>query len=184
MIADIFDLTNSLVKLFSETSTKAATEKEGYVEKLEQASGDDVFKYILLINISALEGYVAQTRIQAAQSFRLSQIVAIIGFLILAVGIGIGIYLSLNEKPSLDIAYLASSAGVLTEFIASIFFYLYNKSLQQINRFHDRLVAMQQTSMSFLASSLVVDDNKRDDAKIELSKSVMMQAGENQTNDS
>jgi predicted HTH transcriptional regulator len=65
-----------------------------------------------------------------------------------------------------------------------VFFYLYNKSLQQINRFHDRLVAMQQTSMSFLASSLVVDENKRDDAKIELSKSVMTQAGANQTNDS
>ena len=44
MIAGIFDISSSLLKLLSETSTKAATEKEGYVEKLEQASGDDVFK--------------------------------------------------------------------------------------------------------------------------------------------
>ena len=173
MLIDIIDITSALVKVLSKTSEKASEDKKGYAEKLEQASGDDVFKYVLLINISALEGYVAQTRIQAAQSFRLSQIVAIIGFILIAVGVGMGIYLSINGKETLDIAYLASAAGILTEFISGVFFYLYNKTLQQINRFHDKLVAMQQTSMSFLASSLVTDEGKRDDAKVELSKTVM-----------
>lgn len=184
MFLDIFDLTNVLVKLLSETSNQSAEDKKDYSEKLEAATGDDVFKYLLLINIAALEGYVAQTRIQAPQSFRFSQNGAIIGFLLLSGGIGLGIYLSVIGKSSLDMAYLASGAGILTEFIVGVFFYLYNKSLQQINRFHDRLVAMQQTSMSFLASSLVVDEAKRDDAMIGLSKNVIAQAENNQSNDS
>ena len=180
-LPDIFDITTSVVKLLTEVSNKASEEKENYIKKLESSTGDDVFKYVLLINIAALEGYIAQTRIQASQSFRLSQIVAIIGFLLLSTGIIIGAYLSINEKTNLDIAYLSTASGILTEFISGIFFYLYNKSLSQINRFHDRLVAMQQTSISFLATSLVTDEEKRNNTKIELAKEIMKQAEKNQT---
>ena len=178
-LPDIFDITTSVVKLLTEVSNKASEEKENYIKKLESSTGDDVFKYVLLINIAALEGYMAQTRIQASQSFRLSQIVAIIGFLLLSTGIIIGAYLSI--KTNLDIAYLSTASGILTEFISGIFFYLYNKSLSQINRFHDRLVAMQQTSISFLATSLVTDEEKRNNTKIELAKEIMKQAEKNQT---
>jgi|SRR5882762_4594427 len=161
------------ISFFRETAEKASKEKETYIEKLEMASGENVFKYVLLINVSALEGYVAQTRIQAEQSFRLSKVVAFTGFMLLGTGIALSIYLSLSGKPSLDSAYLAAISGLLTEFISGVFFYLYNRTLQQMNRFHDKLVAMQQTSMAFLATSLVSDAGKRDDLKVELSRGIV-----------
>jgi hypothetical protein len=74
-------------------------------------------------------------------------------------------------------AYVAAGAGVVTEFISSVFFYMYNKTLQQINRFHDRLVASQQVAMSFLAASLVSDQSKKDETKVELSRALLSQAG-------
>ena len=45
----------------------------------------------MLINVSSLEAYVAQTRIQAEQSFKLSKLVAIVGFGLLSVGVILGI---------------------------------------------------------------------------------------------
>ena len=90
MIGDVVTLIKGaagMISMFEHSAEKAGRDKETYIGKLEQATGDDVFKYILLINVSALEGYVAQTRIQAEQSFRLSRIVAVLGFIILATGI-------------------------------------------------------------------------------------------------
>src|SRR5678816_522164 len=70
---------SSLEDFFVKTVEKSRAEKTAYIEKLETAVGDDIFKYILLINVSALEGYVAQTRIQAEQSFSLARMMAWIG---------------------------------------------------------------------------------------------------------
>ncbi len=170
---DVMDPVRVLVEVLKRSSEKATKEKETYSGKLETATGDDVFKYVLLINISALEAYVAQTRIQAAQSFRLSQIVAVVGFLLMAAGVSMGMHTSLSGKQAIEIAYLSAGVDLLTEFISGVFFYLYNRTLQQINLFHDRLVAMQQTSMSFLASSLVAHATKRDNAKIQLSRDML-----------
>jgi len=156
-----------------EISTK---EKKTYSEKLESATGDDIFKYILLINISALEGYVAQTRIQAQQSFQLSKIIAIVGFIILSVAIVLSIFLTMTGNDNLKAAYLGGIAGVITEFTAGIFFYLYNKTLQQINLFHDKLVSMQQISMSYMAANLIQNEEKKDKTKIDVSKQLIENA--------
>jgi len=96
-----------------------------------------------------------------------------IGFLLLASGIGAGFYLSAAQKGTLEMSYVASGAGILTELISGVFFALYQKTLQQINRFHDRLATTQQISMLLLASSLVAEPIKRDDAKIALAKTMM-----------
>ncbi len=140
---------------------EAVAEKRNYAEKLEAASGSDIFKYLLLINTSELDRYVAQTLLQAEQSFISARRVAIAGFVLLAVGIGFGFYSGLTGK-TITPAYLAASAGALTQFISGVMFYLYNKTLQQINRFHDKLVTSQHVSISFLASSGLTDPAARD----------------------
>jgi hypothetical protein len=139
-------------KVFVDALAKATEDKKTYTEKLEEAKGTKVYKYVLLINVSSLEAYVAQTRIQAEQSFKLSKLVAIVGFGLLSVGVILGIITAfLNIKSGLNAAYLSAIAGVLTEFISGVFFYLYNKTLQQINIFHDSLIEMQKLSMEYIS---------------------------------
>ena len=161
------------LKLVAETAIKAADDKRSYTEKLEGAKGDDVFKYVLLIIVSALEGYVAQTRIQAEESFSLSKVIAVAGFVLLVAGIALGFYTSIAGKGKLEASYLASIAGIVTELISGVFFYLYNRTLQQLNLFHDKLVMTEKMAMSLLASSLVSDATKRDDSKVDLAKALM-----------
>jgi hypothetical protein len=144
----------TLVELYRLRSDTSSREQKTYEKKLETAKGIDIFKYTLLINQSALEGYIAQTRLQAHQSFQLSKIVAIVGFVILMISIGLSVYYTSTGNNDLNPAYLSGVAGVITEFIAGIFFFLYNKTLQQINIFHDKLAAMQLESMNHLAKRM------------------------------
>lgn len=126
--------------------------KQTYEEKLEGAQGADVFKYIVLINISALEGYVTQSRLQAQQSFNLSKGIAVAGFVLLSIAILLSIVLTSLGRETLNAAYLSGIAGVLTEFIAGVFFLLYSRTLGQINLFHDKLVDMQKMALQQIAA--------------------------------
>lgn len=167
----IGDFTGAVVPLgLSTLLAHAAHDKRTYADKLEQAQGDDVFKYLLLMNASALEQYVTQTRLQAEQSFRLSRVVAIVGFVLLAISIGLGVYINMSGGETLDVAYLSGIAGVLTEFISGVFFYLYNRTLQQLNLFHNRMLSAQHVATALLTNSRVADTAKRDDGKVELAK--------------
>lgn len=164
---------HSAKKFFIDVLGNVQEAKKSYTEKLEGAQGDDIFKYMLLLNTSALEEYIAQTRLQAEQSFQLSKIVAIMGFGLLVVGIFLGIYFSISDKSNLNAAYLASIAGIIIEFISGVFFYLYNRTIQQLNLFHNKMISSQHVAMSFIANSLIADEIKRDESKIDLSKKLM-----------
>jgi len=149
---------------------KAMEDRKIYTERLEKAKGDDIFRYLLLAESASLDQYVQQTRLQAQESFILSKRVAVVGFALIAIGIILGILAGFVGTTAINAAYLASLAGILTEFISGVFFYLFNRTLQQLNLFHDKMLASRQVIMSFLANTLIEDGNKRDDSKVELSK--------------
>ena len=60
-----------------------------------------------------------------------------------------------NTEP----AYLTTATGVIIEFIASIFFYLYNKTMQNMGDYHNKLVLSQNIAIALE----VVDDIEGDD---------------------
>lgn len=71
---------------------------------------------------------------------------------LIAVGVGLvtviaGIVL-LYIKNSSDYGLITSASGVLTEFIAGGFFYLYNRNLKQLNLFYEKLVKLQDTMLA------------------------------------
>jgi hypothetical protein len=148
-----FGPSDEVTRQFIATVEKNDEKKKSYEDKLEKASGNDVYKYVLLINMSALGSYVAQARLQAQQSFNLSRIVACAGFVIVAVAVVMSVYLGSRGNQSLNPAYLTGIAGVLTEFISGVFFFLYSKTLGQINLFHDKLVEMEKTALSHLGGT-------------------------------
>src|SRR4030067_1243850 len=69
----------------------AKKEANDYREKARTATECiEVFKNLLLAENKALEGYIAQTRAQADDSFQLSKKVAIAGFILIFIGIALG----------------------------------------------------------------------------------------------
>ena len=61
-----------LAQRFEQQASDASEQESKYREELQGAEGEEIFKYLLLTNMAALQGYVAQTRLQAEQSFQLS----------------------------------------------------------------------------------------------------------------
>jgi hypothetical protein len=151
MIVDILVPTLKIIETLTTAAKRSYDDKRTYEQKLENAKGADVYKYVLLINVSALEGFVALARLQAQQSFSLSKFAAIAGFLIVAFAGGLSVYLTIIGNQNLNAAYLAGVAGVLMEFIAGVFFFLYSRTLTQINLFHDKLVDMQSTALAYIS---------------------------------
>lgn len=141
--------------LFSRNLDTAQKAKNYYEKKLEETKeSTEIFKYLVLIDISALETYINQTRIQAQESFSLSKWVAIAGFILILAGVSLGIITSVFGAERLDVAYLASLAGILTEFISGVFFFLFNRTLQQMNVFHDKLMESKKEALNYLATNL------------------------------
>jgi hypothetical protein len=175
-IANAVKSLDAIGRIFVGRLIESSAEKKNYTDKLESATGEDIFKYLLLINVSALDSYVAQTRIQAQESFRWCKMIAVLGFILIASGIVFSIYSTYRGVIMLTPAYLASIAGILTEFTSGVFFYLYNRTIQQVNIFHDKILSSQQVSMAFMANSIIPDENKRTETQIDLAKSLVMKA--------
>src|SRR5260221_1148616 len=119
---------------------KAADErKEEYAAEMAKATDQDaIFKYFLLINLSAIESYVTAARLQSQSSFALCKKVAYLSFLLIALGVGLGL-LAWAQGKNLTVAQLTGLVGILTQVISWVFFYLYNQTLDQVNRLSDQL---------------------------------------------
>lgn len=130
-----FMLSNRLRSIELELVKVGATE-------LQESIDQNFFTKLVQINFKYLDQYYLQTQEQADKSFRLSAFAAISGLLIIVVGI-IMMYYGKAEP-----AYVTTASGVLSEFIATIFFYLYNKTILKMSQYHQKLVLTQNISLA------------------------------------
>lgn len=110
--------------------------------ELQENIDENFFTKLVQINFKYLDQYYLQTQEQANKSFILSAFASITGLIIIVVGI-VMIYF---EKTTA--AYVTTSAGILSEFIAAIFFYLYNKTILKMSQYHQKLVLTQNISLA------------------------------------
>jgi hypothetical protein len=125
-------------------------------EELQKEITEDFFTKLVQINFKYIDKYYEQTQEQANKSFRLSVAAAVVGLLILAAGI-----IMLYIRPAEDTAaYITTVAGALGEFIAAVFFYLYNRTILKMSLYHQKLVITQNISLA-----LKIVDGMTGDAK-------------------
>jgi hypothetical protein len=116
------------------------------------------FDKLVQINIENLAAYYRLVKVHTDKSFLVSLCVGVVGFLLIICGLLFGFG---NSK---DLAYISSGSGVLTEFIASVFFYLYNRTVQQMKGYHDSLLAVQNILLSFK----LVGDTRDESEKVKM----------------
>jgi hypothetical protein len=107
--------------------------------KIEQKTATTVD--IALLNMRKLDEYYALNKQQARRSFNVSIFAVAIGFATLIVS---AMFFH-DQKGRL---LTGSLAGVLLQFIGGGFFYLYNKSLDQLNLFYGKLISLQDTMLA------------------------------------
>jgi hypothetical protein len=113
----------------------------------------DIFDTIQL-NLNQLSEYYTINKSQARNSFRASVTAIVIGFFTIIIGIWVFYWSKASSGSTAAVAanqnlgYLSVIGGVLLQFIGGAYFYLYNRSLIQLNFFFARLTVMQDTMLS------------------------------------
>lgn len=116
------------------------------------------FDRLVQINVDNLADYYAMVRVHTDKSFKVSIIAGLFGFALISVGLILGF---LGDTANTDIALIASGSGVITEFIAGIFFYLYNRTIVQLKGYHDSLLTVQNVLLSFKLIGDLKDETQK-----------------------
>jgi Cyanobacterial TRADD-N associated 2-Transmembrane domain len=162
---------NELTQQLREHAKDAASNKQlSLVEMAKATTQDEIFKHFLLANMASIDSYVTAAKLQAQSSFALCRKVAYLSFALILAGVAVAFCELFSKSPDFDVAKITALAGILTQFISGIFFYLYNRTLEQMNRFSDKLSGMQELAICFVANSNIDNEGKRDDSTAALAK--------------
>src|SRR5262249_43579746 len=108
------------------------------------ATTPDFFTRLVQTNFQFIEAYYRQTQVQADRSFWVTCCVAIAGFILVA----FGVWKVFQGDEHIKAGGVATIAGVLSEFIAAVFFYFFNRTVQSMAQYHQKLVITQNVSLA------------------------------------
>jgi len=107
------------------------------------------------LSLNQITEYYTINKSQARNSFTLSVFAIVAGLLTIVSGVWIFYF---GQKQDTGLTLISGVAGTLIEFIGAAYFYLYNRSLSQLNFFYEKLVRMQDTMLAIqLCESLTKD---------------------------
>ena len=85
------------------------------------------------------------------KSFVVSIAMGIAGFLLICFGL-------VSRQ---NTSTVAAGSGVITEFIAAVFFYLYNRTIRQMKDYHDTLISVQNVLLAFKMLDEINNDSEK-----------------------
>lgn len=124
-------------------------------EELQKNIEENFFTKLVKINFKYLDQYYLQTQEQADKSFMLAAAASVVGLLIICSGI----LMMFMDKT--NPAYLTTASGVISEIIAALFFYLYNKTVLKMSQYHQKLVITQNISLALRITEDMHEENKQ-----------------------
>jgi len=125
-----------------------------FAAKLEKPS---YFDSLVRINIENLSAFYVLVKLHNDKSFKVAVRVCVFGFLLVIVGLILTIINISNPLGS----YITIACGVITEIIAGVLFYIYNRTTRQIRGFYDSLLTEQNILLSFKLMEDSKDENEK-----------------------
>lgn len=130
-------------------------ETEDTLKNIQNQPDYDIFKLMYKNVRESTEYYIISKR-QANRSFTLSMISCILGVIIYICGF---ISVVILDK---DIAIFTTIAGTVVELVSGLSFWMYNKSLKQLNEYHKRLSSTEKYLTSIQLAEKM-ESNRRED---------------------
>jgi len=141
-------------------------ERQKIQDRLSETEKPNVLDTIQL-NLNQLSEYYTINKSQARNSFRFSVFAVIAGLSTIIAGVW---FFYLQETPNVSLTVISGISGTMIQFIGAAYFYLYRKSLDQLNFFFSQLVKMQDTMLSVKLCEEVTPQEKQ----IELREKVII----------
>lgn len=143
-------------------------EREVLESKGDETAGQDDALRSINLSLNRLQEYYTVNLAQARGSFRLSAFALVSGLLVIILGVGL-LYVD-NER--VEVTAISATAGIIGEFIGAAYFYVYKRSLAQVNYFYQNLLRQGETALA-LSLAEQLETSKRDDAKVRLIEMLM-----------
>ncbi len=134
--------------------------------RIEEKKEENVFDTIQL-SLNQITEYYTINKSQARSSFTFSVFAIVVGLITLIGGIWI---FYMKENPNVELTVITSISSVLIEFVGGAYFYLYNKSLKQLNFFYEKLVKMQDTMLA-----IQLTESLNSDKEVEIKEKLIME---------
>jgi hypothetical protein len=129
-------------------------------QRLKNTSKKDVDVIdTILLSLNQLSEYYAINKNQAKNSFRFSVFAIVIGLITIVSGIWL---FYLRSTPNIQLTAISAISGILIQFIGGANFFIYRKSLDQLNYFFDQLIKMQDIMLSIRLSEAFTNKTKKD----------------------
>ena len=125
----------------------------------------DMYESSVQMSYKYLDQYYQETREQATRGFRITVVVCVIGAAIVIIGI------ALMAFKVTTAAYVTTASGVIIEFISSIFFHLYNKTIQSMGNYHNKLILSQNVAIA-LKISETIEGPEKNAVKVDMIKAL------------
>ena len=126
-----------------------------FAAKLERPS---YFDSLVRINVENLAAFYVLVKGHTDKSYKAAMRVCVFGFFLIIVGLILTI---VNVSSPPIGSYITIASGVLTEIIAGVFFYVYNRTTRQTKGFYDSLLTEQNILLSFKLMEGAKDENER-----------------------
>jgi len=123
-------------------------------EELQEKIEEDFFNNLVKINFKYIDKYYLQTQLQADKSFYTALVAGAIGLSITIAGI-VMMYLGKTEP-----AYVTTATGLISQFIAATFFYMYNNTVMRMADYHKKLVLTQNIGLALRITDDLEGDHK------------------------
>ncbi|HEX8139821.1 MAG TPA: hypothetical protein VF544_19840 [Pyrinomonadaceae bacterium] len=152
-----------LNKIYSKLTEKKSIQRD--INALQEQLSEDFFTNLVRINFKYIDKYYLQTQVQANRSFMLASVAASVSLLIIVIGI-LMMYMGSSDK--MTPAYITTISGLLGEFIATVFFYLYNRTVSEMSHYHQKLVLTQNVSLALKIAQELTDTDSKSKAQVGL----------------
>lgn len=143
--------------------------------KVENTSqGDSYFSTLVRINIDNLSDYYTLVRVHTDNSFKVTISVGIVGFVLIVLGLVLGFF---DDESIKTTSFIATGSGIIVEFISSVFFYLYNRTIKQLKGYHDSLLSVQNILLSFKLVGDMSDQDRKAEMMVKMIDSLITKKG-------
>ena len=149
----------SLSSEFNVEIEQLRVERTEITKKIEDEEGEPDIFYTIQLSLNQLNEYYTINKAQATTSFRFSIAAIVVGLCFILAGIT----LNYTGTKTIEITYLAGISGILLEFIGGAYFFMYKKSLEQVNFFFGQLIKVQDTMLAINLADAIKEDGKKID---------------------
>ena len=140
---------------------------EPAVDKSDEFRPVSYFDSLVRVNVENLAEYYSLVKVHTDNIFRVSIVISVVGFIFILAGLAVGFF---NTSSSQIVSYISAGAGIVVEFIAGVFFYLYNQTVIRLKDYHDNLLAVQNILLSFK----IVEDTRDEKEKAKMVNQMIM----------